>query len=213
MLVLFGFYLFAQQPLPTQEEEAYEMIPLLEWYQDYSMEAFFSSWDVEVDVWVIKWEDNTLTINLEDVWSEDWYDVRAQFQTALYALYDEIDYRGLTLEDLGIAMFIYSWFEGDYQSLNADIRYENDDLRWDIYLDYIWLEEYFTARRDRDRSNMAGEAVDALVAQWEATNRSFLSRDLDEFQNFIKEQTELQETFDEDREEFDGSIKNPPNGK
>ena len=175
ILLFISFFLFAE-----------------DWYRYTDLEDYlWNEWDVEIEVWAVEWDDGTITINLEDVVSEDWFDVRFQLSTILYALYDEATWQDMTYADLGIHLIIYSWFEYD-DPRNPDARYDNEDLRWDIYLDEEWMTRYFTARRDRDRTTMVGRVVDVVVAQWEEANRSFLRRDLQQFDDEITTQQKLE---------------------
>lgn len=166
----------------------------INWYRDYEMEEFFEDWDVYVEVWMRETESGLININLEDVWSEDWFDVRNQFATALYALWDETIYQDISLDELGINLFIYSWFEYNDQK-NPDARYENDDERWDVFLDPEWLYQYWNARRDRDRLTMTDRVIDSLVAQWEEVNRPTFQRGTQQYEDIITEQQQLEDEF------------------
>lgn len=170
-------------------------IPLFsqEWYRDYDLEEFlYDEWYVEIEVWVIDWDDGTSMINFEDVYSEDWFDVRMNLSTLLYAIYDEAEWEGFDYSDLDIYLIIYSWFEYDDPE-DPNARYLDEDLRWDIYLDEEWMTRYFNARRDRDRTTMVGRIIDVMVAQWEEQNNFFLRRDITPYSDDIEEQRQLEE--------------------
>lgn len=181
VILLFCFPAFAQDEVT--------------WLRDGELEGFFYEWDVEVEVWKGFWDDGFLSVNIEDVWSEDWFDVRSQLSTVLYSIYDEAVWMEQTPDDLDFDLIIYSWFEYD-DPFDPGVRYENEDLVWDIYIDKQWLKRYFAARRDRDRTSMVSMLVDSLVAQWEEVNRDLIKRDIQPFNETIIEQQQIEDMYE-----------------
>lgn len=138
-----------------------------DWERNEELESLFWDWDVEVEVWELEIENGRVILDIEDHWSEDLFDVRTQFSTIIFALYDEAEFFDLELNDLGIESINYIWVENEFDE-------------WTIFFDYETLHEYFNASRDSIRAKMTGDAVSILSAEWERFNRkSFLTPERD----------------------------------
>ena len=175
MLFFMSFSLFAQDG----------------WYRDYDFEAELEYWDVYLEVWVL--EDGGLTVNFEDVWSENWFDIREQMAGLMFVLSYMID-DGESISEY-IDYIIYSWFEYNNPS-DPDSRYMNEDLRWDMHMTSQWLDQYSYARRSTDKRHMLDQIIETQQAQWEEVNNLFLKPTIDpREQEFIDEQRALEEEY------------------
>lgn len=139
-----------------------------DWERSREFEEELYNWDIHLGVWAL--EDEDITINFEDEWSDNWYDVREQMAGLFYVLVDmEIDF---------MDYIIYSWVDGD--------------ISWDMHMDREWLNYYFLASR-ADKRKMLDLIIQTQQLQWEIKNNLYLRPQIDESElRAIEQQQKLE---------------------
>lgn len=141
-----------------------------DWKRSVDFEKELEEWDIYLEVWTLE-DENGLTINFEDYWSDDWYGVREQMSGLFYVIVDqEIDF---------MDYIIYSWVDGDKS--------------WDMHMDGEWLDYYFIAPRTEKRK-MLDLIIQTQQLQWEIKNHLYLIPQVKESeQEAIEQQQRLEE--------------------
>lgn len=157
-----------------------------DWKRDLEFENNLETWDVYLEVWILE-KENMTTFNFEDITSENFWGIREQLTGLMFVLMnstnnvitDHMDY------------IIYSWFEYE-DPTDSSARYNDKKLRWDIHMDYDWLVKYSLTKRSIDKRNMISLLINSIEAQWQDVNNLYLKKDLEQFEETIKEQRKLE---------------------
>jgi len=131
-----------------------------DWERDYDFEEILlEEWDVEV--WTVL-DDGVWRINFEDFSSSSWDNVYYNLAFTLAAFEDILYNNDVDFNETNVEVFIFSWFE----EFDPDDPYnEETNLRWDIWMDYSWLNEYFDSRFS-EQFEMIDTVISPVYEEW-----------------------------------------------